>query len=201
MARIQGSGSQIRSRWRSIRARAAGCLAGAWVTAVMSAPSEQALRPPQQQQDGQRENEQRAALRQVELEREVEHADQERREEHAGDLAEPADRDHDQEIDQVFERVLRIEAEELGAEPAAERRHPAAEGEGEGEQPIDIDADRFGHAAVVDGGADLGADPGALESEPQPERDDHPDHDQEDAVGAVADEAEIDLSLQRRAAA
>ena len=160
------------------------------------APSEQALRPPQQQQDRERENEQRAALRQVELEREVEHADQQRCVEHAGDLPEPADRDHDQEVDQVFERVLRIEAEELGAEPAAERRHAAAEREGDGEQAIDIDADRFGHAPVVDGGADLGADPRALEAEPQPERDRHSDHDQEDAVGAVLDEAEIDLALQ-----
>ena len=95
---------------------------------------------------------------------------------------------------------MRIEAEELGAEPAAERRHAAAERKSEGEQPIDIDADRFGHAPVVDGGADLGADPRALEAEPQPERDGDADHDQEDAVGAVLDEAEIELSLQRRAA-
>ena len=110
-------------------------------------------------------------LRQILLEHEIEHADQQRGVEDAGDAAEPADRHHDQEIDQVFERILRIEAEKLGAEPAAERRHAAAEGEGDGEQPIDVDAERFRHAPVVDRGADLRADARALEGEPDPEHD------------------------------
>ena len=139
-----------------------------------------------------------AALRQVFLQREVEHADDQRRIEHAGDAAEPADRDDDQEHHQIFQRILRIEAEELGAEPAAERRHAAAEGEGDGEQPRDVDAERFRHAPVVDRGADLRAHAGALEAEPQAEHDDDADHDQHDAVGAVGHEAEVDLALHRR---
>ena len=126
------------------------------------------------------------------------HADDQRRVEHAGDAAEPADRDDDQEHHQVFERILRIEAEKLGAEPAAERGHAAAEREGDGEQPRDVDAERFRHAAVVDRGADLRAHAGALEAEPQAEHDDAADPDQHDAVGAVGHEAEIDLALHRR---
>ena len=93
---------------------------------------------------------------------------------------------------------MRIEAEKLGAEPAAERRHAAAEGECDGEQPVDIDAERFRHAAVVDGGADLRADPRALEGEPDAGHDQESDHDQEDAVGAVLHEAEIELAAECR---
>ena len=123
----------------------------------MCLASEQALRPPEQEQDRERVDEQRAALRHVLLEHEVEHADQERRVEHSGHAAEAADRDDDQEVDEVLERILRIEAEELGAEPAAQGGHAAAEGEREGEQAPDVDAERLGHAAIVDGGADLRA--------------------------------------------
>ena len=141
-------------------------------------------------------DEQRAALRQVFLEREVEHADDQRGEEHAGDAAEPADRHHDQEVDEIDQRILRVEAEEFGAEPAADRRHAAAEGEGEHEQPVDVDAEQFRHAPVVDRGADLRAHAGALEAEPQPDHDQRADDDQEDAVGAVVHEAEIELPLQ-----
>ena len=119
-------------------------------------------------------------------------------EEHAGDAAEPADRHHDQEVDEIDQRILRIEAEEFGAEPAADRRHAAAEGEGDHEQAVDIDAERFRHAPVVDRGADLRAHARALEAEPEREHDQGADHDQEDAVGAVLHEAEIELPLQRR---
>jgi hypothetical protein len=64
-----------------------------------------------------------------------------------------ADRHRDQEIHPIFERVLRIDAQKLGTEPAADRRHAAAECERDREQPIDIDAERCRHAAVIDRGA------------------------------------------------
>ena len=51
------------------------------------APSEQTLRPEQQDRDGQRVDEDGAALRDVFLQHEVEHADQNRRIKHAGDAA------------------------------------------------------------------------------------------------------------------
>src|SRR6202035_5681719 len=158
--------------------------------------SKQSLRPPQQQQDGERIDEDGAAFGQIEFQHEVEHAEDQGRVIDAHHAAEPADRYRDQEIHQVFERVLRIEPQKFGAQAAADSRHAAAEGEGDGEQPVDIDAERFRHAAVVDRGADLGADAGALEGERDAEPDQKADHDQEDAVGAVLQEAEIDLAAQ-----
>src|SRR5437879_475686 len=94
-------------------------------------PPEQALRPPEQEQDRKGENEKGTALGQVFLEREVEHADQERCVEHASHAPEAADCNHDQERHEVFERVLRVEAEKLGAEPAAHGRQPAADRKGD----------------------------------------------------------------------
>jgi len=94
--------------------------------------------------------------------------------------------------------VLRIEAEKLCTEPAADRRHAAAEREGDREQTIDIDAERFGHTPVVDHGADLGADPCALEGEPEAEDNQDSDRNQEDTVGTIPREAELDLASQRR---
>ena len=162
---------------------------------------EQPLRPPQQEQDRQRVDEQRPALRHVLLEHEVEDADQERRVEDAGHAPEAAHRHHDQEVHEVLERVLRVEAEELGAEPAAERGHAAAEGEGDREQAADVDAERLGHAPVVDGGADLRPDARALEGEPEADGDRDPDRDEDHAVRAVPRDAQIDLTLQERGGA
>ena len=92
---------------------------------------------------------------------------------------------------------MRIEAEELGAEPAAQRRHAAAERERDGEQAPDIDAERTPPCAVIDRGADLRPHAGALEAEPEGEHDNDADDDQKDAVGAVVNNAEIELPLQR----
>ena len=175
---------------QSVRRRGAG---GAAATLTLF-PSKQALRPPQQDQNREHVNEDGAALGQIELQHEVEHAKKQRGVIDADHAAEPADRHRDQKIDQIFERILWIEAEKLGAKTAAESRHAAAESECDGEQPVDIDAERFRHAAVIDGGADLRADPRALESEPDAERNQNPTHDQKDAVGAILQEAEIELA-------
>jgi hypothetical protein len=80
---------------------------------------------------------------------------------------------------------LRIEAEELGTEATAQRGHAAAEGEGDREQPTDVDAERFGHSPVVDGGPDLRPHARALEGEPEADRDHDADRDEHDAVRAV----------------
>src|SRR3984957_19620978 len=158
--------------------------------------SKQSLRSPQQQQDGERIDENGAALGQIEFQYEIEHAQDQRGVIDAHHAAEPADRHRDQEIHQIFERVLRIEPQKFGAQPAADSGHAAAERKGDGEQPVDIDAERFRHAAVVDGGANLGANAGALEGERDAEPDQKSDHDQENAVGAILQEAEIDLAAQ-----
>src|SRR6201988_3833132 len=111
--------------------------------------AEEALRPPEQEQDRERVDERRAALGHVLLEREVEHADQERRVEHAGHAAETADRDDDQEVDEVLERVLRNQPEKRAAEPAAERRHPAAEGERKRHHAAEAEPEPIGNAPGV----------------------------------------------------
>ena len=115
---------------------------------------------------------------------EVEHADQERRVEDAGHAAEATDRDHDQEEHEVLEGVLRIEAEELGAESAAERGHAAAEGEGDGEQAAMLMPSDWPSAGCR---RRRGSAPhaGALEGEPQADDDHDADRDEQDAVGAV----------------
>src|SRR5689334_21615013 len=96
--------------------------------------AEQALRPREQQDEGQRVDEERAALREVDLQHEIKHADQDRGEEHAADAAQSAHRHDDEEIGEIAERVLRIEAEDFGAKAAANRREAAAEREGQREE-------------------------------------------------------------------
>ena len=87
--------------------------------------------------------------------------------ERAADRAEPADRDHDQHVDQVGEREGRIEADDLDRERAAEAGEPAAEREGEREGAVDIDAEAARHALVVDRGAHLRAEAGVFERDDQ----------------------------------
>src|SRR6266568_798449 len=159
-------------------------------------PSKEALRPPQQQQNREHVNEDGPALRQIEFEHKVEHAKKQRCIVDADDTAESADRNGNQEIDQIFERILRIEPEKLGAESAAEASHAAAKSEGDREQPIDIDAKRLRHSAVVDRGADLRANAGTFEREPDTGNDEKSDHDQENTVGTILREAKVDLATQ-----
>ena len=107
-----------------------------------------------------------------------------------------ADRDHDQEQHEVLAREGRRQADDVDREPAAERRHGAAEREGRHEQPVDVDPDRLGHAPVVDRGPDLGAEQRALEHEPKQRHEGEPDPDQHHPVGGKSPKAEIDLALQ-----
>ena len=69
-----------------------------------------------------------------------------------------ADRDDDQEVDHELEREDRIEAEDLGAQRAAEAGQPAAEREGEGEHLRHVDAEAARDARVVDRGAQAAAE-------------------------------------------
>src|SRR5262250_2305345 len=80
----------------------------AWPRRSRCFPSKQALRPPKQDQK------QRGVV-------DADHA------------AEPADGNRNQKIDQIFERILRIETEKLGAQPTAKPGHPAAASESDGE--------------------------------------------------------------------
>src|ERR1043165_5862989 len=83
---------------------------------------EQALRPPDQHHDHDDVDDERAELRRVILAGDVAEAEQQRGDERPGDARGAADGDHDQKVDHEFERELRVEAEDLGAERAAEAR-------------------------------------------------------------------------------
>ena len=90
----------------------------------------------------------------------------------------------------MLEGVAGVDRQDLGAEPAAERRERAAEREGQGEEQAGVDAERLRHAAVVDGGADARAEIGALEGEPQRAEDGEAGDQDEGAVGREGDAAD-----------
>ena len=129
------------------------------VTAARAA-GEQALRPPDQDDDHDRVDDEGAELRHVIFAGDVADAEQDRGEERPGDARRAADRHHDQKVDHVFEREGRIEAENFRAQRAAEAGKPGAEGEGEREHRADIDAEPARHAPVVDRGAQPAAEAG-----------------------------------------
>ena len=82
-------------------------------------------------------------------------------------LPKPTDRHHDQEQHQIKHRKTWREAEQLNCKAAAERGKTGSDGKSQREQPVDIDADRFRHAPIVDGGADLRANIRSLERVPE----------------------------------
>ena len=92
--------------------------------------SEQALRPPQQDADRRRVDQERAELGDPVLARGVGDADQQRGDERAAQAAQAADRDHDQEVHQVLERIAPVHRQDVGAERAAQAGEAAAEREG-----------------------------------------------------------------------
>src|SRR6187551_388387 len=99
----------------------------------------------------------------------------------------------------IGEQILsgRIEeAEQLDGEPAAERGKPRPYREGQREQAVDIDADRFRHAPVVNSGTDLGADIGALECVPEHDDEHDAERDQKGPIAREITESEVDVALQ-----
>src|SRR4030088_3610385 len=114
------------------------------------ASPEQADRPPHQQRDHDEIDEKRAELGKIIFAGHVADAEEGRGNEGAGNRAEPADRDHDQDIDQVGEGEGVIEADYLDGKRPAEAGKTAAERKGDGEDAIDIDAEAARHALVVD---------------------------------------------------
>src|SRR4030088_2362720 len=170
----QGSASHIWRRWRSARkatalarADALGPSGAAELVASASVTAVKSRRLDQQDQHGQRVDEKAAGVGEHVFAGGVADAEQDRGHQRALEAAESADRHHQQEEHQIENRKARREGEELDREAAAQRGEPAAEREGEGEQSVDVDADRLRHAPVIDRGADLGPDIGALEAVPQ----------------------------------
>ena len=114
-------------------------------------------------------------------------AEQQRGDERAGDARRAADRHDDQEVDHELERKVRIEAEDLGAERAAEAGEARADREGDGEHRIDVDAEAARHARVVDRRAQAAAEARAREHELQREGEEPAHHDDEQPVASDAD--------------
>src|SRR6185437_11435656 len=121
----------------------------------------------QKHRDRNRVDEKPAGIGQQVFSGRVEYAEYKSGQQRALEAAKPADRDHNQEQHEIDHREAGREAEQLNREPAAKRCQPGADRESDREQQIDIDADRFRHASVVDRRPDLGADIGALEAVPK----------------------------------
>ncbi len=110
--------------------------------------------------------------------------------------AEPADRDHDQHIDEEAEAEGGVEPDDLDGKRAAEPGKAAAQRESDGEHGVDVDAEPLRDALVVDCGANPGAEARVVEAEDQQRGDGHSDDAEEDAVDAEALAGEFDGALQ-----
>src|SRR5262249_51137221 len=88
------------------------------------------------------------------------------------------------------------EAEQLNRKTTAERGETGPDGKSQREKPIDIDADRFRHAPVIDGGADLRANIRLLERVPQNCDKYRAQYDQERPIAREMTKTKIDFALQ-----
>src|SRR5947207_13924350 len=163
-----------------------------------SGAPEQTARPPEQNRHRERVDEEGAELRRHVFESRITNAYKNGCDERAANAAEAADRDHDEEIDQIVERIARQDGQKLRAQRAAERRQSAAERERDREQPRCVDPDGLRHAKIIDGGTNLRAEARALEAEPQ--RGDHNGaaSDNEASVRREFPESEMELAAERR---
>ena len=92
---------------------------------------------------------------------------------------------------------MRIEADDLDGERAAEPGEPAAQREGDREPPVDVDPEPARHALVVDRGAHLRPETRVFERRAtRGERDQQRGADQEQPVDAEA-EAQNDTRPRR----
>src|SRR3954463_3250250 len=101
--------------------------------------SKQAARLPEEQADRRDVDEEGTELRHPVLARGVADADDQRAHERAAQVSLAADRDHDQEVDELLEGIGRRHRHQVRAERAAERGEAAAEREGEREELAGVD--------------------------------------------------------------
>src|SRR5712691_579410 len=139
-AAIQKTISESRQRARLITRRAAsGGARGAeltprvrWPASFRGPAREQSLRTPNQHHDHDGVDGEGAEFGHVIFAGDVGDAENDRGEERPGNARGAADRHHDQKVDHELERKLRVEAENLGAERAAEARQARSHREGRG---------------------------------------------------------------------
>src|SRR5215831_12785211 len=175
-ATSHGSASAARKRWRLSRYSAARSRACPRSTALMV--SFAAIEPRRfHQEDSHRDrvNEEAAGVGEQIFARGIENAEHQRGKQRAFQASKPPDCNDNQEKHQVKHGKARRQAEQLNGKSAAERGKTGTHRKRQREQPIDIDADGFGHAPVVDCGTDLGADIGTLKGVPEHGDEQRPD--------------------------
>src|ERR1044072_2093136 len=131
---------------------------------------EQALRPPDQDDDHDDVDDEGAELRRVVFAGDIAEAEEQRRDERSGDARRAADGHQDQEVDQELEGEVRIEPEDSRAERAAEARKPRADRERDGEYGVDVDAKPARAAGHNHRGAGARGGAGAEQREMERER-------------------------------
>ncbi len=89
-----------------------------------------------------------------------------------------------------------VEPDDLDRQRPAQPRKAAAEREGDAEYLADVEAQPLRHALVVDGGADLRAQPRPFKAEDQQRRDDQRHDDEEDAIDAERYAGDHDRAAQ-----
>src|ERR1044072_4021723 len=157
---------------------------------------EQALRPPDQDDDYDDVDVEGAELRRVVFAGDIAEAEEQRRDERSGDARRAADGHHNQEEDHELEGEVRIEPEDSRAERAAEARKPRADRERDGEYGVDVDAKPARDARIIDGAGQARAEAGSHQRELQRDGEQAADQDDEQAIAADADAEEVDLALQ-----
>src|SRR5262249_54942542 len=127
--------------------RACGYDGRTFKSTTLASP-EQPDRPPHQQRHHDEIDQKRAKLGKIIFAGNGVEAERARGGEGAADGAEPADGNHDQDVDEIGEGKCVIEADDLDGKRAAEARKPAAERKSDGEDAVDVDAQPARHALV-----------------------------------------------------
>src|SRR4051812_31335894 len=102
------------------------------------AAAEQAHGSPEKEADGRRIDEESTELRQPILACRVGEADKQRSDERAAQAAQAADRDDDQEVNELLERIGRLNGDDIGAERPAQAGQTAADREGDRKEPARV---------------------------------------------------------------
>src|SRR5215467_6058113 len=126
----------------------------------------------------------------------VEDPKHDRRHQCALEATQPADGNHKQEKHEIDDGKARRQTEQRDRQPAADRRQSAADGKGEREQSVDIDPDRLRHPPIVDRGANLRPEVGALEAVPEQRNQDRANGNQQCAIDGKRPETDINLAAE-----
>ena len=132
--------------------------------------AEQALRADQQHHRHHQIDQEQRQAREIGLAERVRLPDQQAADERAAQAAHAADHDDDESRDQDLGVHAGIKPDHRRSRHAAERRERHAGAENAGEQRRNVGAETRRHGGIVDAGAHHGAEPAALQKQPQQQR-------------------------------